>query len=30
MDAILGIGFRIMILRKTHTLEKLKLKTYKT
>ncbi len=26
MDAILGIGFRIMILRETHTLEKLKLR----
>jgi hypothetical protein len=25
MDAILGIGFEIMILRETHTLEKLKL-----
>jgi hypothetical protein len=33
MDAILGIGFRIMISRETHTLEKLnkqklKLKAY--
>jgi hypothetical protein len=26
MDAILGIGFKIMISRETHTLEKLKLK----
>jgi hypothetical protein len=29
MDAILAIGFRIMISRETHTLEKLKLRLTK-